>query len=140
MGPQLQYSRDYPRLLATSAELKRNYQLQLIFHFVVFSSFFLLFVLHPPNFGMSVEHGPHQGGTTARHSADEDQRHVPVVRIGLLVAAHDTLSVRVHEFGCTRIVLVEEARRPEICVSCQHEAPHEEGESDEDEEFLISRH
>lgn len=48
---------------------------------------------------MRVEHRPHQRRARARHAADKDQRHVPMVRVHLLIAAHHEFIVASHLAG-----------------------------------------
>ena len=46
-------------------------------------------MFHPPDLRMSVHHGTHERRSRAGHSADEDERHVAVVWINLLVVRAD---------------------------------------------------
>lgn len=38
-----------------------------------------------PDVGMRVEHGAHQSGARSRHTADEYQRHITIVRVPLVI-------------------------------------------------------
>lgn len=42
-----------------------------------------------PDFGMCIKHGSHESCTRARHSTNEDQWHVPIIRIHLPVLSQD---------------------------------------------------